>query len=382
MVSRDEVMAALAGIPGPDGRASLPESGAVSGVTIRDGKVFAAIAIDPARAKAMEPMRARAEATIRAIPGVAGAVVTLTAEAARTLAGATPGHSHAGHTHESKAPPVRHGRPSEPLPGVKHIIAVASGKGGVGKSTVACNLAVGLAKLGLAVGVLDADLFGPSMPKLFGLNSKPSIAPDGKRLIPLESFGVKVMSIGFLIDEGAPVVWRGPMVVSALNQLLREVVWGELDVLVVDMPPGTGDTQLTMAQNVPLAGAVIVSTPQDLALIDARRGIAMFNQVKIPLLGVVENMSYFVCPHCGGRTDVFSHGGARKEAEKLGVPFLGEVPLDIAIRANSDDGRPVIASMADSPQANALFEIARRVADTLAVGAPGAKPAPRIRILE
>jgi ATP-binding protein involved in chromosome partitioning len=377
MVSRDEVMAALAAIPGPDGRASLPDSGAVSGVTIRDGKVFAAIAIDPARAKAMEPMRARAEATIRAIPGVAGAVVTLTAEAARTLAGATPGH-----THESKAPPVRHGRPSEPLPGVKHIIAVASGKGGVGKSTVACNLAVGLAKLGLAVGVLDADLFGPSMPKLFGLNSKPSIAPDGKRLIPLESFGVKVMSIGFLIDEGAPVVWRGPMVVSALNQLLREVVWGELDVLVVDMPPGTGDTQLTMAQNVPLAGAVIVSTPQDLALIDARRGIAMFNQVKIPLLGVVENMSYFVCPHCGGRTDVFSHGGARKEAEKLGVPFLGEVPLDIAIRANSDDGRPVIASMADSPQANALLQIAQRVADTLVAGAPGAMPAPRIRILE
>jgi ATP-binding protein involved in chromosome partitioning len=377
MVSRDEVMAALASIPGPDGRASLPDSGAVSGVTIRDGKVFVAIAIDPARAKAMEIMRGEAEAAIRAIPGVAGAVVTLTAEAARTVAGATPGH-----THESKAPPVRHGRPSEPLPGVKHIIAVASGKGGVGKSTVACNLAVGLAKLGLSVGVLDADLFGPSMPKLFGLNSKPSIAPDGKRLIPLESFGVKVMSIGFLIDEGAPVVWRGPMVVSALNQLLREVVWGELDVLVVDMPPGTGDTQLTMAQNVPLAGAVIVSTPQDLALIDARRGIAMFNQVKVPLLGVVENMSYFVCPHCGGRTDVFSHGGARKEAEKLGVPFLGEVPLDIAIRANSDEGRPVIASMAESPQADALLQIARRVADTLAAGAPGAKPAPRIRILE
>jgi ATP-binding protein involved in chromosome partitioning len=377
MVSRDEVIAALAAIPGPDGRASLPDSGALSGVTIRDGKVFVAIAIDPTRAKVMEPMRAEAEAAIRAISGVVGAVVTLTAEAARAVSGASPGH-----THESKAPPVRHGRPSEPLPGVKHIIAVASGKGGVGKSTVACNLAVGLAKLGLAVGVLDADLFGPSMPKLFGLHSKPSVAPDGKRLIPLESFGVKVMSIGFLIDEGAPVVWRGPMVVSALNQLLREVVWGELDVLVVDMPPGTGDTQLTMAQNVPLAGAVIVSTPQDLALIDARRGIAMFNQVKVPLLGIVENMSYFVCPHCGGRTDIFSHGGARKEAEKLGVPFLGEVPLDIAIRTNSDDGRPVIASMPGSPQADALLGIARRVADTLATGATGAKPAPRIRILE
>ena len=377
MVSRDEIMAALAGIPGPDGRASLPDSGAISGVTIRDGKVFAAIAIDPARAKAMEPMRAEAEAAIRGIPGVAGAVVTLTAESARAVAGASPGHAH-----EGNAPPRRHGRPSEPLPGVRNIIAVASGKGGVGKSTVACNLAVGLAKLGLAVGVLDADLFGPSMPKLFGINSKPSMAPDGKRLIPLEAFGVKVMSIGFLIDEGAPVVWRGPMVVSALNQLLREVVWGELDVLIVDMPPGTGDTQLTMAQNVPLAGAVIVSTPQDLALIDARRGIAMFNQVKVPILGVVENMSYFVCPHCGGRTDVFSHGGARKEAEKLGVPFLGEAPLDIAIRANSDDGRPVVASMPESPQANAFLEIARRVADTLAAGAPGARPAPRIRILD
>jgi ATP-binding protein involved in chromosome partitioning len=372
MVSRDEVMAALAAVPGPDGRAPLPDSGAISGVTIRDGKVFVAIAIDPARAKAMEPMRARAEDAIKSISGVAGAVVTLTAEAARDVA--APAHAH-----RADAPPRRHGRPSEPLPGVKHIIAVASGKGGVGKSTVACNLAVGLAKLGLKVGVLDADLFGPSMPKLFGIHAKPSLAPDGQKLLPHESFGVKLMSIGFLIEEDAPVVWRGPMVISALNQLLREVVWGELDVLVVDMPPGTGDTQLTMAQNVPLAGAVIVSTPQDLALIDARRGIAMFSKVEVPLIGVVENMSYFLCPHCGGRTDVFSHGGARKEAEKLGVPFLGEVPLDIAIRANSDDGRPIVSSMPESADASAFLEIARRVADTLAVGAPGAKPAPRIR---
>ncbi|HLX97589.1 MAG TPA: Mrp/NBP35 family ATP-binding protein [Roseiarcus sp.] len=376
MVSRDEVMAALKAVPGPDGRASLPESGAVSGVTIRDGKVFAAIAIDPARARAMEPMREKAEAAIRAIPGVAGAVVTLTAEQARGGAGASPGDAHQG------APPRRHGRPSEPLPGVKHIVAVASGKGGVGKSTVACNLAVGLTRLGLKVGVLDADLFGPSMPRLFGIHAKPGLAPDGKRLIPIESFGVKVMSIGFLIEEGAPVVWRGPMVISALNQLLREVAWGELDALIVDMPPGTGDVQLTMAQNVPLAGAVIVSTPQDLALIDARRGISMFGKVEVPILGIVENMSYFVCPHCGGRTDVFSHGGARKEAETLGVPFLGEAPLDLAIRVNSDDGRPVAATMPESAQANAFLEIARRVADTLAAGAPGARPAPRIRILD
>ena len=378
MASRDEVMAALAEVPGPDGRTPLPESGAISGLTIRDGKVFLAIVIDPAKAKAMEAMRAKAEATIKALPGVTGAVVTLTAEAARAAsgAGAAPGH-----VHEERGQHRRAGRSSEPLPGVRRIIAVASGKGGVGKSTVACNLAVGLAKLGLKVGVLDADLYGPSMPKLFGLVAKPEIAPDGKQLIPLEAYGVKVMSIGFLIEEGAPVIWRGPMVMSALNQLLREVLWGDLDVLVVDMPPGTGDTQLTMAQNVPLSGAVIVSTPQDLALIDARRGIAMFNQVQVPLIGIVENMSYFLCPHCGGRTDVFSHAGARREAELRGVPFLGEVPLDVAIRANSDEGRPVVASLPDSAHAGAFLEIARRVAETLETGAPGTKPAPRIRIL-
>ena len=375
MASRDEVMAALAGVPGPDGRTPLPESGAISGVTIRDGKVFLAILIDPAQARAMEAMRAKAEAAVKALPGVANAVVTLTAESARAAVGAPTGH-----VHPERGQERRPGRSSLPLPGVKHIVAVASGKGGVGKSTVACNLAVGLAKLGLKVGVLDADLFGPSMPKLFGLSAKPEIGPDGQKLVPLEAFGVRVMSIGFLIEEGAPVIWRGPMVMSALNQLLREVAWGELDVLVVDMPPGTGDTQLTMAQNVPLSGAVIVSTPQDLALIDARRGIAMFKQVQVPLLGIVENMSYFLCPHCGGRTDVFSHAGAQREAERLGVPFLGEVPLDIAIRANSDEGRPVVASLPDSAHAASFLEIARRVAQTLEVGAPGAKPAPRIRI--
>ena len=375
MASRDEVMAALAGVPGPDGRTPLPESGAISGLTIRDGKVFLAILIDPAQARAMEAMRAKAEAAVKALPGVASAVVTLTAESARAAVSAPPGHAHPERGQER-----RPGRSSLPIPGVKHIVAVASGKGGVGKSTVACNLAVGLARLGLKVGVLDADLFGPSMPKLFGLSAKPEIGPDGQKLIPLEAFGVRVMSIGFLIEEGAPVIWRGPMVMSALNQLLREVAWGELDVLVVDMPPGTGDTQLTMAQNVPLSGAVIVSTPQDLALIDARRGIAMFKQVQVPLLGIVENMSYFLCPHCGGRTDVFSHAGAQREAERLGVPFLGEVPLDIAIRANSDEGRPVVASLPDSAHAGSFLEIARRVARTLEVGAPGAKPAPRIRI--
>jgi ATP-binding protein involved in chromosome partitioning len=375
MASRDEVMAALAEVPGPDGKTPLPDSGAISGLTIRDGKVFLAIVVDPDKAKTMEPMRARAEVAVKAAPGVTSAVVTLTAEAVRDIGGAAPRHGHAAHQR-----PAHAARSTAPIPGVKHIIAVASGKGGVGKSTVACNVAVGLAKLGLKTGVLDADLFGPSMPKLFGIMSKPDLAPDGQKLIPLEAYGVRVMSIGFLIEEGAPVIWRGPMVISALTQLLREVDWGELDVLVVDMPPGTGDTQLTMAQNVPLSGAVIVSTPQDLALIDARRGIAMFQQVHVPLLGVVENMSYFLCPHCGGRTDIFSHAGAQREAEKLGVPFLGEVPLDMAIRADSDEGRPIVASLPDSGHAGAFLEIARRVAQTLEAGAPGAKPAPRIRI--
>ena len=379
MISKDEIMAALAGVLGPDGRTPLSQSGAVSGVSVRDGKVFAAIEINPAQAAAMEPMRMRAEAVIKALPGVTSALVTLTAEGQRPNGQSQPSSG------QPQGKPHQHGRPgaksAEAIPGIKHIIAVASGKGGVGKSTTACNLAVGLARLGLKVGVLDADLFGPSMPRLFGLNTKPDLAPDGHSLNTLQNFGVKVMSIGFLIEDDAPVVWRGPMVMSALTQLLREVAWGELDILVVDMPPGTGDTQLTMAQNVPLAGAVIVSTPQDLALIDARRGIAMFRQVHVPLLGIVENMSYFVCPHCGGRTDIFAHAGARHEAERLDVPFLGEIPLDIAIRENSDSGRPIVASHPESPHAAAYMAIANQVWSTLSKGTTGAKAAPLIRIV-
>ena len=371
MLTKDDILAALADIPGPDGQTPLPRTGAIEGVTIRDGKVFLAIAIDPARAKALEAMRVAVESRLKSLSGVASAVVTLTAQAAPGAAKPAAAGGH-GHSH---APTQRGSRPIE---GVKRIIAVASGKGGVGKSTTACNLALGLAHLGLKVGVLDADLFGPSMPRLFGVTHKPALAPDGQKLLPILKFGVKVMSIGFLVEDNSAIVWRGPMVISALNQFLRDVEWGELDVLVVDMPPGTGDVQLTMAQNVPLAGAVIVSTPQDLALIDARRAVAMFKQVQTPILGVVENMSYFLCPHCGGRTDVFAHGGARHEAEAMGAPFLGEAPLDIVIRETSDGGAPVVASAPESPQAKVFIAIAEKVRAGLFESDAPTRAAPRI----
>ncbi len=264
------------------------------------------------------------------------------------------------------------------IPGVAAVIAVASGKGGVGKSTTALNLALGLRDLGLRVGLLDADIYGPSVPRLTGIREKPELN-DERKMIPIQRFGLAVMSIGFLVEEDTAMIWRGPMVMSAITQMLRDVAWGTLDVLVVDMPPGTGDAQLTLAQNVPLKGAVIVSTPQDLSLIDARRGLAMFTKVNVPVLGIVENMSYFQCPHCGGRSDIFGHGGARHEAERLGVPFLGEVPLHMDIREKSDSGLPVAVSDPDGVHAKIYRDIAVRVRDAIK-GAGASRPAPRIVI--
>ncbi|MBZ9943659.1 Mrp/NBP35 family ATP-binding protein, partial [Mesorhizobium sp. BR1-1-13] len=258
--------------------------------------------------------------------------------------------------------PASHSQGKRGVPGIEAIIAVASGKGGVGKSTTAVNLALGLAANGLKVGVLDADIYGPSMPRLLNIRGRPQTV-DGKILKPMQNYGLKVMSMGFLVDEETPMIWRGPMVMSALTQMLREVEWGPLDVLVVDMPPGTGDAQLTMAQQVPLAGAVIVSTPQDLALIDARKGLNMFRKVDVPLLGIVENMSYFLAPDTGKRYDIFGHGGARREAERLGVTFLGEVPLEMGIRESSDEGAPVVASKPDSAEARIYRDIASKVWD-------------------
>ena len=396
MVGENDVLDALAGIAGPDGRSAVSRSNGIAGLTIRNDKVFLALTGNPRHAEAMEAMRREAEAAIRAIPGVAGAVVSLTAErmagsAPARTAGPAPGHGSPGHTHagqsnggqanagQSNAGQAKAGqRPAPPrniaIPGIERIIAVASGKGGVGKSTTAVNLALALAATGWRIGILDADIYGPSLPRLLGLNTRPET--EGKMLKPLHAFGIKAMSIGFLVAEREAMIWRGPMVMSAINQLLREVEWGELDCLVVDMPPGTGDAQLTLAQGVPLAGAVIVSTPQDLALIDARRGVAMFEKTGVPILGLVENMSTFICPHCGERSDIFAHGGARKEAEHLGVPFLGEVPLVLSIREQCDAGRPTSATAPNSPPGLVYRAIAAQVRAGLE--SPPRRAAPQI----
>jgi ATP-binding protein involved in chromosome partitioning len=372
-VAREQVLQALATVTLPGGQ-SLVASGRLSDIVVGEGRVMFSIAIEPQEAGAMESVRRMAENAVRALPGTGQVLVSLTADRPVTRGPAT-------------TPSMQPGRPASPpaakaqlIPGVRNVIAVASGKGGVGKSTTACNLALGLSALGLKIGVLDADIYGPSMPKLFGLVGKPRVLQN-RILEPLDGYGVKVMSIGFMVDEEAAMIWRGPMVMSAITQLLREVAWGELDVLVVDMPPGTGDAQLTMAQATPLAGAVIVSTPQDLALIDARRGVSMFRRTEVPILGIVENMATFVCPRCGEASHIFGHGGARKEAERLGVPFLGEVPLNMTIRETSDAGRPVVAVDPDGPQARVYKDMARQVWSALSgEGARAARPAPRIVI--
>jgi ATP-binding protein involved in chromosome partitioning len=371
-IAKDDVVAALGKVASPEG-VPLPATGKLSDIVVADGKVFFSITVDAGAVQAWEAVRDRAQKAVAALSGVQSAMVALTAERAAGEGRGAP--------RPQPAPRARPGAPAGPappagIPEVAAIIAVASGKGGVGKSTTAVNLALALRELGLKVGILDADIYGPSMPKLLAIRERPQTI-GGNRLRPIERFGMPVMSIGFLIEEETPMIWRGPMVMSALTQMLREVEWGALDVMVVDMPPGTGDAQLTMAQQVPLKGAVIVSTPQDLALIDARRGIAMFRRVNVPVLGIVENMSTFVCPQCGTRSDIFGHGGARREAERLGVPFLGEVPLDIVIREKSDSGSPVVATAPEGAHAKYYRDIAIRVREGLAAAS---RPAPKIVI--
>ncbi len=375
-VTKERVLDALKRVKGPDLAGDIVAQGLVSEIVIHKGKVYFAIQVDPARAGELEALRQAAERVVAAVPGVEAVTVTLTAD--RPSGGGNgPGQAAAGSpfTRPGAARDARH-RPGG-VPGVANIIAVASGKGGVGKSTTAVNLALALKDHGLRVGILDADIYGPSMPRLLGLKGQPQQI-SGNQLAPMEAYGLKVMSMGFLVDEETPMIWRGPMVMSALSQMLKDVAWGELDVLVVDMPPGTGDAQLTMAQQVPLAGAVIVSTPQDLALIDARKGLNMFRKVNVPVLGIVENMSTFICPHCGEPSNIFGHGGARAEAARLGVPFLGEVPLTIAIRETSDEGRPVVATDPSSAGAMAFRDIAARALAELERSTGTARQAPRI----
>ncbi len=374
-VTESAIRKVLETVIDPASGASVPNSGLLGGIAIRGGHVAITLDVDPARGTALEPVRQACEQAVRAMPGVLSATAVMTAERAAPPPATAPRHAH-GHSHGSATKTTGGGGRID-VPSVKHIIAVASGKGGVGKSTTAVNLALGLAANGIATGLLDADIYGPSMPRMLGVTEKPDSA-DGKMLKPIERYGLRTMSIGYIVNEDTPMIWRGPMVSSALEQMLRDVQWGELDVLVVDMPPGTGDAQLTLAQRVALAGAVIVSTPQDIALVDARKGLNMFRKVAVPVLGIVENMSYFLCPKCGERSEIFGHGGAREEAEKLGVPFLGEVPLHLDIRTTSDSGRPIVIDQPDSPHTQVYKNIAGRVWKQLSANQRGARKAPTI----
>ncbi len=372
-ITTEKVLDGLRRVKGPDLESDLVSLGLVSEIVIKGDQVYFAISVDPARAEELEPLREAAQNVVEALEGVTQAIVSLTAhEEESKSVNAPPSNPDTARSKPNGAPPqgavpppmarqevAQNGGPQKAgVPGVGAIIAVASGKGGVGKSTTSANLALAMQTNGLKVGILDADIYGPSVPRLLGVSGRPKA--DGRTLQPLEGYGLKVMSMGFLVDEDTAMIWRGPMVMSALTQMLREVNWGDLDVLIVDMPPGTGDAQLTIAQQVPLAGAIIVSTPQDLALIDARKGINMFRKVDVPILGIIENMSYFLCPNCGERSEIFGHGGARNEAEKLGAEFLGEIPLNIAIREKSDSGQPIVVSDPESVYARIYRDIATK----------------------
>jgi ATP-binding protein involved in chromosome partitioning len=354
-ISEETIKDALKAVSDPDRGTDIVSLGMVSGIINRNGNIGFSIEVDPERGPRLEPLRKAAEEAVTAIPGVLSVTAVLTAPTA-------PPGSSAGLGSPGPAPGAGAAQAQRPklLADVGAVVAVASGKGGVGKSTTAVNLALAFSQAGHRTAILDADIYGPSLPLMLGISEKPD-SPDGKTLLPIEKYGLKCMSIGFMVPADTPMIWRGPMVMGALEQMMGDVDWGELDVLIVDMPPGTGDAQLTMAQRVALAGAVIVSTPQDLALLDARKGLNMFRRVEVPVLGIIENMSYFLCPHCGERSDIFTHGGAQKAAGQMGVEFLGEIPLDMAIREGSDNGRPIVAANPDSPHAQAYRSIAERI---------------------
>ena len=345
--TREDVLAALKGVADPATNQDIVSAGIVRALTVEDGSVRFVLEIDPARAQAMEPVKRAAEDAVRAVAGVERVSAVMTAHSA------------------AKPPPDLKGRSAQPqgpqkVAGVDRILAVASGKGGVGKSTVAANLAAALAAEGRRVGLLDADVYGPSQPRMLGVSGRPA-SPDGKTILPLRNHGVTMMSIGLMTREDEAVVWRGPMLMGALQQMLNQVQWGALDVLIVDLPPGTGDVQMTLSQKAEVDGALIVSTPQDVALLDARKGINMFQKMNVPIVGMIENMSTHVCSNCGYEEHVFGHGGVAQEAEKLGVPLLAEIPLHLDIRTAADGGAPIVVSKPDSPQAQAFRTLARQL---------------------
>ena len=367
-LTHEDILSLLRGVVDPERNQDVVTLGMISGIQVRDGHVAFTIEVDPARAGQYEPLRKSCEEAVFGAPGVLSATAVLTAQGgARPEASKAPPNAPKA-PNTSKAPAAQAapggGAQKTGIPGVRAIMAVASGKGGVGKSTTAVNLAMALKKMGLGVGLLDADVYGPSLPRMMGLSGRPDSA-DGKIIQPKVAYGVPCMSIGFMVEDDTPMIWRGPMVMGAVEQLLRDVRWGELDVLIIDMPPGTGDAQLTIAQRVPLAGALIVSTPQDVALSDVRKGLNMFRKVEVPVFGIVENMSYFLCPRCGERTEIFGHGGARQTAAELGADFLGEIPLHLAIRETSDAGTPIVVVQPDSAHAKAYLALAERVAEKL-----------------
>ena len=346
-VTKAQIEACLARINLPDGRSLLAHD-LIRALTVDAGAVrFVIEAPSPEVARQMAPLRDAAEAAVRALPGVTSASVALTAHGPAAKPAAPPSLKIGGHPKPQEGPT----KPS----GVQRIIAIGSGKRGVGKSTVSSNLAVALARAGRRVGLLDADIYGPSQPRMMGVNKRPA-SPDGKTIIPLHAHGVTLMSIGFMLEEGKAVVWRGPMLMGALQQMLGQVEWGELDVLLVDLPPGTGDVQLTLCTKSELTGAIVVSTPQDVALIDARKALDMFATLKTPVLGLIENMSMFVCPDCGSQHEIFGTGGVAAEAVKMGVPLLGTLPIDLETRLAGDGGTPVAAG--DGPMAQAYARIA------------------------
>ena len=349
-ITSEKVKSALRQVKFIHSKDNIVDDGDVSGIVIKDGHIGFSIEIDPALANQSDELRREAEDVVSSLSGVLSATAILTAHKAASTLEPLP---------RSKPEASR----NPPLKPAKHVIAVASGKGGVGKSTTAINIALALKQMGLLVGILDADIYGPSLPRLLGTSRKPEYYD--KKLVPLDVWGLQTMSIGFLVEPESPTIWRGPMVMSAIEQMLRDVLWTDLDVLVIDLPPGTGDAQLTLCQRASLSGAVIVSTPQDLALIDARKGLNMFRKVDVPILGIIENMSYFICPDCGSRHDVFSTGGAEKEAAKLDVAFLGGIPLDMTIRQTSDAGEPIVATQPENPHSKAYSSIALKIWDSL-----------------